>query len=309
MAKKKRKGAKKKSASFWNSGAVLSDPVRTRRLALAGLVTALIVGAAFGMERLQSHVAAMSRYDRILALEWVDLPDWLQQPRNHHILESLTQRVQLRDDDRLLDPDLAERLGAALLDPSIGWIKAVERVVVRPDGVVAIRCLFREPAAWVLHEGYCYLVDAESVRLPGCYEPDDLETNSLLMIHGVAAAPPGVGIRWAGTDLTSGIRLAGLIANHPFIHQVDRIIVANHDGRQARDRPHLEIATDRPGSRIWWGRPPAEEYGTEISASQKLALLDKLYGHWGRIDLDRSYVDIRTHPDSVVLPNQRQRNH
>jgi len=310
VAKKKRKAAgKKKSASFWNSGAMLSDPVRTRRLALLSLVAALVVGAIFGMGRLQAHVRSLSRYDRVLALEWVDLPDWLQQPRNRHILETLTHRVDLTNDDRLLDVGLAERLGSALLDPAIGWIKAVDRVVVRPDGMVAIHCLFRRPAAWVLHEGYCYLVDAESVRLPGRYEPEGLETNSLLTIHGVAASPPGVGMQWPGTDLTSGIRLASLISDHPFTHQVDRIIVANHDGRQDRARPHLEIATDRPGSRIWWGRPPAEEFGTEISASQKLALLDKLYARWGRIDLNRAYVDIRTHPDSVVLPNPSSRSH
>ncbi len=304
MAKKKHKSAgKKKSATFWNSGALFSDPLRTRRLALAGLVVGLIVGVVFGMGRLQAHVASLPRYDRVLALEWVDLPGWLRQPRNHHILETLTQRVHLTNDDRLLDDALAARLGSALLDPAIGWIKAVDRIIVRPDGVVTIRCLFREPAAWVLHKGYCYLVDAENVRLPGRYEPDDLDTNSLLTIHGVAAPPPDVGLSWPGTDLSSGIRLATLISERPFTHQVGRIIGTNHDGRQDRARPHLEIATDRPGSRIWWGRPPTEEFGTEISATQKLALLDKLYGSWGRIDLDRAYVDIRTHPDSVVLPN------
>lgn len=308
MAKKKRKAvAKRKSASFWTAGTILSEPVPTRRIVLAGLVVALIVGAAWGMGRLQAHVRSLPRYDRVLALEWVDLPGWLQLPRNRHILETLTQRVDLTNADRLLDAELAGRLGSALLDPSIGWIKAVDRVVVRPDGVVTIRCLFREPAAWVLHEGYCYLVDAESVRLPGRYEPDDLETNALLTVYGVAAPPPSVGSQWTGADLSSGIRLARLIADHPFTQQVDRIIVANHDGRQDRARPYLEIATDRPGSRIWWGRPPEEEFGTEISATQKLALLDKLYGRWGRIDLDRAYVDIRTHPDSVVLPNASRR--
>lgn len=264
----------------------------------------LIVGLCLGMSQLEDHVHRMPRYDGMLALEWDNLPDWLHLPENRHILETLTRRVNLKRSDRRLDPNLAERLGIALMDPSIGWVKSVNRVMVRPNGVVSIRCQFRRPAAWIRHDQFCYLVDLESVRLPGRYALEECMTSSLLMISGVEADPPVVGRTWPGSDLSSGLKLAALISERPFRNQVDWIMVENHDGRKERKRPHIELATDRPGSRVWWGRPPEEEYGIEISAQQKLTLMETLYRQWGRIDLNRAYVDVRTHPDSVVLPAQ-----
>lgn len=265
-------------------------------------VVLLFVGVCLGMGRLESRVHRLPRYEQSPALEWQDLPDWLQLPENRHILHTLTRRIDLHPADHLLDAGLAPRLGAALADADIGWIDSVDRIMVRPDGVVSVRCRFRRPAAWVRRQDSCYLVDAGGIRLPGRYQPADCANSALMTIAGVRLRPPSVGGLWEGADLGAGLTMAGMISKHPFRRQVDLIIVANHDGRVDRDRPYIELATDRPGSRIWWGRPPNQEYGTEISAPQKLALLDSLYHRWQRIDLNRAYVDVRTHPNSVVLP-------
>jgi len=267
----------------------------------AGVVL-LCIGVCLGMGRLESRVHQLPRYERPLALEWQDLPDWLQLPENRHILHTLSRGIQLRPTDQLLDAGLAERLGTALADAGTGWIDSVDRIRVRPDRVVSVRCRFRRPAAWVRRNNACYLVDAQSVRLPGRYQPADCANSALMTITGVRIPPPLVGQHWQGADLGAGLAMAEMISSHPFRRQVDLIIVANHGGRVDRDRPEIELATDRPGSRIWWGRPPDREDGTEISASQKLALLDSLYRRWRRIDLNRAYVDVRTHPNSVVLP-------
>lgn len=280
---------------LWTSAA------RTAALSL------LVIGLFWGIAQLEGHVHAFPRYDRRLALDWQNLPHWLQRPENKHILQTLTRTADLRLDDHLLDEKLSERLGAALADPSVGWVKSVDRVVMRPNGRIAVDCRFRRPAAWVRLGEFCYLVDGDGIRLPGRYAPEQCGGGSLLFLTGVEAPPPGVGGPWPGADLTAGLKLASLVSQRPFSRQVQRIIVFNHDGREDRDRPHLELATDRPGSRIWWGRPPNEEYGTEINAGQKLALLDRLYQQWGRIDLNRAYVDVRTYPDSVALPSATRR--
>ena len=280
------------------------SPRLKRNLIMTGLVAALVSGLCIGLTSLESHVHTMPRYAEVLALEWDNLPDWLRLRENRHILKTLTRRVNLKRSDHRLDPQLAERLGTTLLDPGLGWVKSVNRVMVRPDGRVSMRCQFRRPAAWIQYDRYCYLVAAESVRLPGRYDFNECINSSLLMISGVDSRPPAVGQVWSGADLNSGLKLASLISERPFRNQVDRIIVANHDGRKERNRPHIELATDRRGSRIWWGRPPEEEYGIEITANQKLTLMETLFRQWGRIDLNRAYVDVRTHPDSVVLPAQ-----
>ena len=264
-----------------------------------GLTLAVII---FGLVRLNDYVHRMNTYDRPLTLEWVDLPDWLRMPDNRHVLDNLVRVVDLQPTDRLLDPHLAERIGSALSAPEVGWVRSVDRVRIRPTGVVTIKCQFRRPAAWVRHGKYCYLLDHEGTRLPGSYEVENCRASALLMIEGVANAPPPVGRHWPGADLASGLRLAALLVDKPFRHQIGSIIVANHDGRRDRSRPHIELATDRKGSRIWWGRPPEEDFGTEITASQKLLLLETIYRQWGRIDMNRSYVNIMTWPDRVAMP-------
>ncbi len=260
------------------------------------------IGICIGLARLETRVHALDRYDRSLTLRWVDLPDWLQLPDNKHILDGLARRVDLRAEDRLLDPCLAERLGRVLCEPTVGWIKSVDRVAVEPDGVVSIRCKFRRPVSWVQHGRYCYLVDAEGVRLPGRYAVSDCDDSSLMLIEAVRLDPPATGSVWRGADLAAGLRLVTLLTDKPFRHQIVSVDVANHDGRCDRSRPHIELATDRAGSRVWWGRPPDEEFGTEITASQKITLLDTLYRQWGRIDMNRSYVNIMTWPDRIAMP-------
>ncbi|HKQ48987.1 MAG TPA: hypothetical protein VJZ71_13025 [Phycisphaerae bacterium] len=274
-----------------------------RRTVWQGVIAGLTFSAVvYGLVRLNDYVHRMDAYDGALALEWVDLPDWLTLPDNQHVLDDLVRAVDLQSTDRMLDAQLATRIGTALAAPEVGWVHAVDRVRIEPTGVVAIKCRFRRPAAWVRHGRYCYLVDGEGVRLPGTYEVDDCRVNALLMVDGVSAAPPNIGQPWPGADLASGLRLSALLADQPFRHQIGSISVANHRGRRDRSRPHIELATDRKGSRIWWGRPPEDDFGTEITASQKLLLLETLYRQWGRIDMNRSYVNIMTWPDRVAMP-------
>ena len=308
MARKKLKT--KKNRAFGTEGAaswrLALDPGTRSRLLRGGVwltvTCVLAVGIGLGFRRLEGKVHSLEEFDRPLTLAWVDLPDWLRLPDNQHILDSLSREVGLREDDRLLDPHLAERLGRALSDPGPGWIKSVDCVRVHPDGKVAIRCQFRRPTAWVRYGKFGYLVDDEGVRLPGRYDPADCRGSSLMTITGVRMAPPADGEPWPGPDLGSGLRLVGMLADKPFRHQVVSVMVDNHEGRVDRGRPHIELATDRRGSRVWWGRPPDEEFGKEISAAQKITLLETLYRRWGRIDMNRAYVNIMTWPDRIAMP-------
>ncbi len=276
---------------------------RLRRvLSFAVVVSAVCVGLCLGFDRLDARVHRMPRFDRGLTLRWENLPDWLQLGDNRRILEELTQQVPLCRSDRLLDEKLAERLGGALADPSVGWIKSVDRISVRPSAVVSIWCQFRRPAAWIREGRFCYLVDQEAVRLPGRYHAVECGGGPLLMIEGVGEAPPEIGRVWRGGDVAAGLKLAELLANRPFRSQIAGVDVSNHDGRRDRNRPHIELTTDREGSRVWWGRPPGDEFGTEIHAAQKLALLETLYRQHGRIDMNRAYVNIMIWPDRITMP-------
>jgi hypothetical protein len=265
-------------------------------------VAALVLAIIWGFGRMEQKVLSLERYQRPLYLEWELLPDWLQLPDNRHILDGLARSVDLGEADRQLDAELSGRIGSALSDPRIGWIKSVERIRVRSDGVVTVRCQFRRPAAWVRHGKHCYLVDEQRVRLPGRYQFEDCKGSGLITVLGTRTAPPSVGHVWEGADLSAGVLLVEMLQNRPFRHQVAAVLVDNYNGRKDSARPHIELATDRPDSRVWWGRPPNEEYGREISAAQKITLLETLYRQWGRIDMNRPYVSVTTWPDRVAMP-------
>lgn len=271
----------------------------------AAVLLILPAGLGWGLGRLESFVHALPRYDRPLLLKWVELPDWLRIPENRHVLDVLARQLGLQSTDRPLDPQLAQRLGEALADPNVGWIKAVEYVHVEPTGEVAVKCQFRQPSAWVRCGQYCYLVDNEGFRLPGAYDANDCIGGELLMIDGVAAPPPPIGAQWPGGDVAAGLQLSAQITSQPFRHQVSNVIVSNFSGRQDISRPHLELGTDK-NTRIWWGRPPDDPYSAEITAAQKLVLLNALFREKGRIDSGRSYVNIMTWPDRVAMPDERR---
>lgn len=295
------------AVSIWLGDRIDSISDSTRRLLLQGigvtlLLTCLFVGGNQAMQRMKSFVHQQSQYDHPLVLEWENLPDWLMLPDNGHILDSLVARVDLQPTDRMLDPELSHRIGSALTASDVGWVKTVDRIQIRADGVIGIRCQFRKPAAWVRLGSFCYLVDDESFRLPGRYEADDCKGTALMTILGIRGKPPGVGQRWPAAELADGIRTVALLSTKPFHREISAVNVSNHEGRVDRNRPHIELITDAKGSRIWWGRPPERELGIEISATQKVTLLETLYKQWGRLSVNRPYIDIRTWPDRVAMP-------
>lgn len=273
-----------------------------RSAVLTLLIAGLVGVSAWGLRRLERTVHARENFQQPLTLEWVDLPEWLRMPENGHVLDSLVARVNLHETDHMLDPDLASRLGAALTAPDVGWVKALDRIDVRPDGVVAIKCSFREPRAWVKQGSSCYLVDSENVRLPGRYDAVDCQGSALMTIIGVRGKPPAVGQHWTTPDLASGARLVSLLSTRSFHEDIAAINVSNHDGRVDRSRPNIELVTAAKGSRIWWGLPPDQEHGKEISAAQKVTLLETLYRQCGRLSVNRPYIDIRTWPDRIAMP-------
>lgn len=308
------KGRKKKKndeSAFSSAIAHLlsEDSAAVRRGALVAVVVA-VVGAAgvLGLRRLEGHVHNLNRFERVqLWVYWEDCPDFLQSTANAHILRGLEHELALTASDTVLDEGLAKRVAASLSRPSIGWVKKVNRVIVRPDGRVSIQCEFREPAAYVaMGRATCYLVDNEGVRLPGEYAVEDCESSRLLMIRGVEQTQPDVGEHWYGEDLSSGLRLVSMLYQQPFRDQVASINVENYAGRISPRQPHLVMATNRPGSRIWWGRPPNDENGIENTARQKLALLQQLYSEYGRIDINQPFIDVRTYPNSVSVPHAPQ---
>lgn len=276
--------------------------VARRAGAYALAFAAVTACASFGLRVLEQQVIAMPRYDTPLRVEWMAVPPWIENEANRHVLDELTAACGVEPGDRMLDPQLAQRIGERLRDSGLAWISEVQRVAVRPDGVVAISCSFRRPMAWVVQGKFAYLIGEDGVRLPGRYLADGVVDSPLVVIDGVTSDVPAVGAAWDAADMDAGMRVVLACAPRRFNSQIRRVRVDNHLGRVNPLLPQIELMTDRPGSRIWWGRAPGEEHGCEISSEQKLALLESLYRQSGRIDMNRSYVNVTTWPDRVTAP-------
>lgn len=264
-------------------------------------------GFVWGFGRLESQVHANPSYDRPLTLDFDGtLPDWLKADYNAPILARIVRQAGLRETDHMLDPTLVERIGRNLADPGFGWIESVYRVAVQPDGRVTVHCRFRKPRACVRYGNFAYLIDEHCIRLPDRYDLADCQRTGMLLISGVRQPPPAVGKVWPGEDLAAGLSLAALLETRPYWDQISQISVRNYDGRRDSRRPHFELATDNGASRILWGRAPGDENKMEITAAQKLALLDSLHRQFGRIDMNREYVDVRNWIDRVQLPAENR---
>lgn len=271
-----------------------------RVLLSALLVLTALGGVALGLRRMESWVATLPQECPPVRIEWADLPDWLCLPDNRHVLDDLMACTGVTEDDRLTEPGLAEAVARKLSDPSVAWVRRVVRVVKRAPDALVIRCEFRRPVAWVRVEGSDYLVDAEGVRLPGRYKRESLDGSGLPDVVGVGGGPPAVGSYWPGDEIRAGLAVLRRVSSQPFSHQISGVSVENYGSRLRGGRSHLDLLTNHPGSRVQWGRPPGEEEAAEISADRKVALMNSMFEHNGRVDMDRGYVDITTWPDRVV---------
>ncbi len=310
-AAKKKRNKKKASdipAAFEIFARLGSEDYRpVRRAALVALLVSVVgAGCVWGLYSLRSHVHRLTHFERVeLWIDWEDVPPFLQADSYDSVFRGLESAIALTANDRVLDDSLAQRIAGTLSQTGprsvddIAWIKKVNRVIVRPNGRISVNCTFRYPRAFVSWGEYFYRVDDEGIRLPGQYRVSQWSPPVGILIRGVEAPEPVVGHYWPGEDLQTGLELTRMLLRQPYRDQVASINVENYQGRITQTQPHLVIATDRPGSRIWWGRAPHEEMGVENSAGQKLALLRRLYDHYGRIDINRPFVDIRSFSDSI----------
>lgn len=272
-------------------------PVRNASLLILG-AGAFLVGLLW-LERWSQSTVPPSPPIRV---EWVGLPEWLRQPANAHILDDLTACVGLSCEDNMQDADLTRLVAERLSQPEVGWVEQVRRVVKRPPDSLQIDCDFRRPVAWIRSGDSDYLVDAVGVRLPGRYQRQTGDETGLIDIDGVRRLPPPVGARWEGEEVAAALRMVRLIEGRAYAGQIRGIRVEWFQPRGGAARCNLVLLTNRRGGRILWGRPPGDEDEAEIPASQKLALLERVYEQTGRVDMNQSCIDVTVWPDRVSIP-------
>jgi len=293
-ARSKRKSARSRIVAALTSRARFFAGGLARRLTLPAL---LLTAVGVLLWRLEMHVAER-RPPEPVQIQWAELPDWLAEPGNEHILADLRACSGLTDADDWNDSDLVARVAAELSRPDVGWVRDVRRVMKIPGGTLRIYCDFRRPVAWVRFGRYDYLVDADGVRLPGRYRRESSGGSGLVPVVGVRTPPPPVGAPWPGHDVGSVIQVAALLERQPFSRQLAGMQLRRTG---SNDVPELILLTDQNESCIRWGSLPGEEAADENKAFDKITLLNDMYEESGRIDQNSAFIDLTIAPDRVGI--------
>lgn len=290
--KSKRRTARKRKAPGpsildWLAGI---DETTRRQIAGATTKTALILGVAallgFGFARARERVYQHHDDSTTLRPVWADTPPWLPA----HVTENISADLLNRTDLRLIDPAFTRQVADAARES--GWVRKVRRVEKYADGRLELECDFREPIAVVYQFPNYYLVDRESVRLPGLYDG----AGELPLIQGVISPAPAGGEPWIGEDLHAGIELAVLLGEQLYAYQIAGISVENFNGRIKRDDSHIRIQTIADtrgtiGGVILWGSAVGRE-AEEPNADEKLEILAANWQRTRRIDAGLDWIDV-----------------
>lgn len=285
-----RKSLRTKHKSWWSS---LDKDGRRRvvRRACAGLITvSLISGFLIGLYRLESSVEASLHARVEPTLRIVDVPEALAGDADLALRDALTPLMAKSWTGDGLCRAMAQRAA------NVGWVRQVQSVRRAGDGTIEVRCTYRLPAAMVQAGVMFYLIDEESVRLPGEYAHDA----RFMFLAGVKQPVPPVGRTWEGDDVAAGLNVVSALRDEPYAPQITAVILDNFGGRVDERAHHIELATDQQG-RILWGSAPGREV-EENTVAQKLAILRENHRRTTRADARHAIIGICTYPDRYTVP-------
>ncbi len=298
-----------------------ADPERSarirRRVLNLSLALSIIAVAGVGLRSLKRHVETdLTMGGSPPEVVIVNRPPWMSdflaaqiaaaaRPIGAH---SAFDHQMLVDSAKLLESD-------PRIKPWIKTVRQLRRAYHKgPGDVIELDCEFRAPVALVQFGEDFWLVDGEGVRLPDRFTVRQIPQiiygrdsqagvqPNIRVIQGVRQAPPRLGGQtWAGDDLKAGLDLVRLLYGKPFCDEILTVDVSNFDGRRDAREAQLVLVT-KYLTRIQWGRPiNAKDYFVEVSTSQKLDYLSRIFGEYHRVDAGKSSVDIRF--DTITYPS------
>lgn len=251
--------------------------VLLQRLRLAAIATgwaaALVGGATLAFVAVPALVARADTARSLNGIDvrFVDAPRWMS-PADLAPLEELV-REQLTgspfDHDGL-------RIAADGLRAS-GWFEGLSQVRRASLSLVEVSGVWTIPTALVSDAEGEHLIDSNGRRLPRSYIRSAAPAFPRILGY-TGGRPAAMGERYSGTEIPAALSLLRAIDEYPFRTQVAAIDVSRHsiDGS-------LTLITNRD-AKLRWGRPPGEGSAAEVPTRQKLAYLQFLFDHYGRID-------------------------
>jgi hypothetical protein len=253
-------------------------------------------GCIYGLSWCRDQALCLPQYHRPASIRLTNLPSWLRRPENKHVVDEILRQASQVDARKhaIASDELAYMVACNL--KQCPWVDQV--VSIRKEehkAVVSAECTYRMPTAWIQQLDRCYLVDGQGYRLPDRYDPYQARQSGLVTLLGAAARPPEPGLAWPGEDVRAGLRLADMLQRY-LRGKIAIIDVGNYRGRADPLAPDIKLVPRELSSEIFWGHAPDEEFDMELTALDKIRLLEDNLQRYGRIDGNRPYLDIRTTP-------------
>lgn len=208
-----------------------------------------------------------------LPLEVMHKPDWCPEP---YFQESVKSSMQLTGRVSLFDKDLIKNvLNAYEKNP---WVASVESIEKQFPNKLIIKLETRRPVAMVEvkkwnSRSFYYLVDKDSVRLPGEYYTVPIASLplSLPIIVGVRNAPPQAGEKWLDRGLSDALAVGSVLKKYNVSARmgISTIDVTNVGGRVSQSNSEIMLL-NKDKVQIEWGRPIDTDKQFEMSPEEKI---------------------------------------
>ncbi|MEK7309812.1 MAG: hypothetical protein AAB038_03260 [Planctomycetota bacterium] len=244
-----------------------------KRLAIPAFVLGATVFLLLIIHRkVYAHYAIEPQYQINLApLEVLAAPDWCNDPSFE---DAIRNSMKLEGQISIFDKDLIPRLLAKYENNP--WVARVDSIEKQFPNKLNVKLELRRPVVVVElkkwnNRSFYYLVDKDSVRIPGEYYTVPNLPITLPIVVGVRNSPPMPGQRWQDQGLTDAIDVAGAFKQYDVYQKLDiaAIDITNSGGRRNKQSSEIVILTGNH-TQIEWGRPVNTDKPFELSAAEKI---------------------------------------
>ena len=280
----------------------------SRKSNVGGFLTALLFVCAFvlvlaGFAFLDGYVKKQttgSSGNRTIELVG-EVPNWVSEEIKNRIYAAATAEANNSSNADEIIAASAQRNIANL----VPWL--ADAKVQTTHKSILITGHWRKPILLVTAEKNKFFIDADLVVLD--YSP--LGNLPVINITGLELSkiPPKPGHVWQGDDLAAAMAVLNRLSrmdiavspDKPLLRQIERIDVANFEGRKNKREPHISLYT-KDGTQIIWGA----ELGTwqrhlESPDDDKLAKLYTYYQQYGTLS-GVKYINLRDPQQKIYLP-------
>ena len=280
----------------------------SRKSNVGGFLTALLFICAFvlvlaGFAFLDGYVKKQtigSSGNRTIELVG-EVPNWVSEEIKNRIYAAATAEAN--------NSSNADEIIAASAQSNIAklvpWLADAKVQTTHKNILITGR--WRKPILLVTAEKNKFFIDADLVVLD--YSP--LGNLPVINITGLELSriPPKPGQTWQGDDLTAGMAVLNRLSrmdiaispDKPLLRQIERIDVANFEGRKNKREPHISLYTKDATQIIWGAELGNWQRHLESPDDDKLAKLYTYYQQYGTLS-GVKYINLRDPQQKIYLP-------